>query len=106
MPNIEFHGGRESVPALEHRNVFQAALMMHWNPSAPELQALNEHDRAMAWVQRYAAAYADLYGQQGTELIAGSAKNPEMLAKWQQKLDAYLRRQALSEDLAKLQPLD
>ncbi len=88
MSPIESSGAHEAAPVLEHRNVFQAALMMHWHPDTPELANADENTRAMNWITRYAAAYANLYAKEGSELLVGSARNPQLLEKWQQKLEA------------------
>ncbi len=106
MSTMELYPGRESAPALENRNVFQAALMMCWNPDESVQHFADANERAMAWIERYGAVYAEVYSQYGSELLAGSAKNREMLSKWQYMLDERLRSQALAQDLAKHQPLD
>lgn len=107
MSTIETYPGRESAPALENRNVFQAALILSWIPDESAAQHLDDaNERAMAWIERYGAVYAELYSQHGSELLVGSAKNRETLTKWQHRLDEHLRLQARTQDLAKHQPLD
>ena len=106
MLTTKMYPGHENALPLEHRDVFQAALMMHWNPDESVQDRTDENERAMAWIKRYGAVYAEVYRQFGSELLVGSAKNPAVLAKWQHTLDERLRSQALAQDLAKHQPLD
>ena len=106
MSTMETYPGRESAPVLENRNVFQAALILSWSPDESVQHFGDTNERAMAWIERYGAVYAQVYSEYGSELLAGSAKNREMLTKWQHRLDEYLHLQARTQDLAKHQPLD